>query len=237
MRYLNRGILAIRINGWLTELEIEEIARSIKEGGSIVRDQVDKDESQNVGDGGEGGNSMQEGLETHKTSSISIDDSLELDIEQSNMVQRLLDIYAENEQAPNVNFKYVERRKLNAEVNKINAILGKIKTTDITATNRLVIACTRLVAERLGLRERVKKKTETPRWKRRLENDVAELRRSLSRLEQKEKGELRDDVRLARIQRKYKVQQKGIHVVIEELKQRIVAKSEKIKRYSNRNIG
>ena len=42
---------------------------------------------------------MQEGLETHKTSSISIDDSLELDIEQSNMVQRLLDIYAENEQA------------------------------------------------------------------------------------------------------------------------------------------
>ena len=33
---------AIRINGWLTELEIEEIARSIKEGGSIVRDQVDQ---------------------------------------------------------------------------------------------------------------------------------------------------------------------------------------------------
>ena len=71
----------------------------------------------------------------HKTSSISIDDSLELDIEQSNMVQRLLDIYAENEQAPNVNFKYVEGRKLNSEVNKINAILRKIKTTDITATN------------------------------------------------------------------------------------------------------
>ena len=40
---------------------------------------------------------------------------------------------------------------------------------------------------------------------------------------------------LARIQRKYKVQQKGIPVVIEELKQWIVAKSEKIKRYSNRN--
>ena len=40
---------------------------------------------------------------------------------------------------------------------------------------------------------------------------------------------------LARIQRKYKVQEKGIRVVIEELKQRIVAKSEKIKRYSNRN--
>ena len=136
---------------------------------------------------------------------------------------------------PNVNFKYVKRRKLNAEVNKINTILGKIKTTDITATNRLVIACTRLVAERLGLRERVKKKRETPRWKRRLENDVAELRWSLSRLEQKEKGELRDDVRLARVQRKYKVQQKGIRVVIEELKQRIVAKSEQIKRYSNRN--
>ena len=150
---------AIRINGWLTELEIEEVARSIKEGGSIVRDQEDKDESQNFGDGGEGGNSMQEGHETHKTSSISIDDSLELDIEQSNMVQRLLDIYAENEQAPNVNFKYVEGRKLNAEVNKINAILGKIKTADIAATNRLVIACTRLVAERLGLRERVKKNT------------------------------------------------------------------------------
>ena len=106
MRYLRLAdqAPAIRINGWLTELQIEETARSIKEGWSIVRDQVDKDESQNVGDGGQGGNSMQEGLETHKTSSISIDDSLELDIEQSSMVQRLLDIYAKNEQVPKRKF-------------------------------------------------------------------------------------------------------------------------------------
>ena len=76
---------------------------------------------------------------------------------------------------------------------------------------------------------------ETPRWKRRLEQDVVELRRSLGKLERKHQGEQRNNQGMARIEKKYKVHEKGIKIVIEDLKQRIIDKSEKIKRYSNRN--
>ena len=158
-----------------------------------------------------------------------------MNTEQVKMLSRLCEIYKENEDPPNVNFKYIDNRKLNGEIGKVNSILEKIKTNDITSTNRLLVACTRLITERLWMKEGEKKRMETPRWKRRLEQDVAELRRSLSKLKCKHQGEQRNNQGMARIKKKYKVHEKGIKIVIEELKQRVIAKSEKIKRYSNRN--
>ena len=105
----------------------------------------------------------------------------------------ICEIYKENEDPPNVNFKYIDNRKLNGEIGKVNSILEKIKTNDITSTNRLLVACTRLITERLWMKEGEKKRMETPRWKRRLEQDVAELRRSLIKLERKHQGEQRSN--------------------------------------------
>ena len=110
-----------------------------------------------------------------------------------------------------------------------------MSSNDITSTKRLLVACTKSIAEKLGLKKREKKRVETPRWKRRLKQDVAELRRSLCKLKRKHQGELRNNEGKARIEKKYKVHEKGIQVVIEELKQRTVAKSEKIRRYNHRN--
>ena len=39
---------------------------------------------------------------------------------------------------------------------------------------------------------------------------------------------------MIKLETKYKLQAKGLHIVKEELKQRLVAKAEKIKRYSDR---
>ena len=87
----------------------------------------------------------------------------------------------------------------------------------------------------LNLKERVNKQTKTPFWKKRIENDIAVLRKDVSKLERKQRNELRNKRGIERIESRYNVKKKGIKVVIEELKQRIVAKAGKIKRYTNRN--
>lgn len=62
-------------------------------------------------------------------------------------------------------------------------------------------------------------------WKRRLEGQIRGIRKDLSRLERLPAGKpLKTKVRDG-LQRKYWLKEKGITVVIEEIKQRITAKA------------
>ena len=75
-----------------------------------------------------------------------------------------------------------------------------------------------------------------PRWKRRIEGDIKRLRREENfmergqrgKIEAKKKGQLKD------LEEKYGVKRKGFRTVIEELKQRMIAKSAKVQRYEQR---
>ena len=74
------------------------------------------------------------------------------------------------------------------------------------------------------------------KWKRRIQGDIKRLRQDLNLLERERKGELgkRRNRKLRDLEEKYTVKSKGIKTVIEELKQRMIAKSAKIKRYEQR---
>ena len=60
------------------------------------------------------------------------------------------------------------------------------------------------------------------------------MRRDLSRLESITTGKTLKASVINRLERKYKIQAKGLPIVKEELRQRLVAKAGKIKRYSDR---
>ena len=60
------------------------------------------------------------------------------------------------------------------------------------------------------------------------------MRKDISKLERKMRNESVANKGLAQIRQKYKVQEKGLKVVIEELKQRVTAKASKLRRYDQR---
>ena len=70
-----------------------------------------------------------------------------------------------------------------------------------------------------------------PRWKRRINEDLKRIRRYLNILQREMKGRVRKRAKVEELENKYHFKNKKINTVIEELKQRLVAKVAKIKRY------
>ena len=118
----------------------------------------------------------------------------------------------------------------------VNLAIKFIDTINITQTNDLIRASSVWVAGELGMRGIEWRKKNEPKWKRRLQGEIMRLRQNLSLLERERKGELRNgrSRELKDLEEKYRVESKGIEIVIEELKQRMIAKSAKIKRYEQR---
>ena len=77
----------------------------------------------------------------------------------------------------------IERRRLRRKVNEVKKILTFIETKDITQTNELLLAAGRVVAKRLGVKQRERRPKMEPWWKRKINNQIAQLRKDVSRLE------------------------------------------------------
>ena len=67
-------------------------------------------------------------------------------------------------------------------------------------------------------------------WKKRLQNKIKELRKDLSQLEALKDKDISNFRHSERLQRKYRISVKRLNVVIEELKQRIIASAAKVRR-------
>ena len=107
-----------------------------------------------------------------------------------------------------------------------------IKTSNITETNRLLKAVGLYVAERLGIgNEKRGKRNGEPWWKRRIERVIKRLRKDIGVLERKKRGELRREEKYQMLERRYKIKSKGATIVLEELKQRVIAKKATVNRY------
>ena len=77
------------------------------------------------------------------------------------------------------------------------------------------------VAKEVGGKSSKIGKKKEPWWKRRIENDITNLRRGIIRLERERRGETgRKGKRIRELNAKYRVKKKEINLVIEELKQR-----------------
>ena len=138
----------------------------------------------------------------------------------------------ERERLPSI--KKISKKKILVEVQKVNEVLDKIKSNDITMTNDLIYAAAVVVTERLGVKMSKRDAAKEPWWKRRLEDQIKQLRKDIARVEiLKNGGKIKSRFRVL-LQKKYWLKQKGHKRVMEELKQRIKAKAAKVKRYKNR---
>ena len=119
---------------------------------------------------------------------------------------------------------------------KVNAFLTEIKSDKITETNRLIRACVIFVGKKVGLKPNQRRGNVVKEtwWKRRIKQSIQELWKHINILERKKRGEIKQKQKYKVIEHKYRVKKKGLDVVLEELKQRIQAKTTKIKRYDHR---
>ena len=101
------------------------------------------------------------------------------------------------------------------ETAKVEKVLCQFKTHSITKTNGLFKAAQR----------------KEPMWRRRLQNKIKQLKKRLSQLESSKDKEVSKLRHWQALERKYSIRLKTLSVVIEELKQRIVAIAAKVRRY------
>ena len=79
-------------------------------------------------------------------------------------------------------------------------------------------------------------KKNEPRWKRRIEGDIKRLRQEINILNRVVKRELglKKKRKLSELNERYRVKRKRLKTVTEGLKQRMLAKSAKVRRYQQR---
>ena len=261
----------IKSNGYLSEIELEEIKREV-----LMEDiDVDKqpevenepDEERQPDAENELDVERQPGVEKRPDMEKERDEQEETPLDRieeltvSQQVEELItavrhqersyrlkeDIDEENLQIANEiiesmetcesppNLRHIERKKLKEEVKKVNEALKYMTTQNITDTNKLLKAAGCVVAKRLGVKKKKKGgKVKEPWWKRRIKNKIEKMRKELSRLDRWKKQEVRNQRLKEEMKKKYQMKNKSIDVVIEELKQRIVANSMKLKRYEAR---
>ena len=108
-------------------------------------------------------------------------------------------------------------------------------------TNNLAYAGARLVVELMEIKilqnNPSKWQPNQPPWKRRLEKQLTELRADLSKLNEMSASRLKNRKVRKELYEKYRIQEKGLNHIIEDVKQRVKAKAHKIQRYTNRNKG
>ena len=124
---------------------------------------------------------------------------------------------------------------LNRTMARVNRV-ELIETKNITQTINLIKAASVWVADQLGLKKYESGKTRDPWWKRRIEEDMKQPKKDINILESVKKGQIsaRKEGKTKLIQEKDGVKRKGLTTVIEELKQRILAKAAKLSRYEQR---
>ena len=133
-------------------------------------------------------------------------------------------------------FKKVDKKTLKVQTDRFNKAIKYFKSKSITETNDLIKAASVRVAEQIGLKKRDYREKNEPRWKRRIEGDIKKLRQDVNLLTRDLKGELglKKKQTMKELYEKYRVKKKGLKTVIEELKQRMLVKSAKVKRYEQR---
>ena len=86
----------------------------------------------------------------------------------------------------------------------------------------------------MGIKRATNHPRKEPFWKRRMKSKIQVLRGEISKLERSTSNPSLKLRGLTQIRKKYFVKKKGLNVAIEELKQRVAAKAEKLRRYEQR---
>ena len=132
--------------------------------------------------------------------------------------------------------RHVDHKKLKAVTAKINHAVSSISTADLTETNTMLKAASHVAREELGEKmPQQPSQFKDPKWKRRIEEKIQQDRKDLSHLKNMvDGGHLKKKITDVLERRHPLLKKKGIATISEELKQRVMAKTAKIKRFKQR---
>ena len=157
-----------------------------------------------------------------------------LDKEEVAIVMGIVEVIERGRKDKLPALRNVPKKKLLEETAKVNKVLSKFKTHSITKTNALFYAGAVVVTNRLGVKIDQVAGGKEPMLRRRLQNNIKEIRKDLSQPEASKDKDIRNFRHWERLERKYNIRVKILNVVIEELKQRITAIAAKVRRYQGR---
>ena len=185
---------AIRTNGWLSEIELEETQRNTESdhmeadvressGSEDAAQRIEletTDETEEHETAAETDNSVgnelfvQDLCNTLRREGVSEDDI--------DLVKLVLE-EKEKGNAPADCLRNVDRKTLKQHAAKVNGILKYIPTKDITDMNNLLLAAGRVVQMKVGMKRNENGKAKEPLWKRRLRSKMSGIRKDLGRVE------------------------------------------------------
>ena len=175
----------IRMNSWLTELEINAIKKR------MMNQNANKNDlnSSNGDNDDQGENTKIECKSLANVLQNNVSLSFETvegrSEEEKIMIKNIIEIAEHNLEEEVNGFKKVDRNLLQDWTMKINAILKGIKYENITETNRLIRACAIFVGRKVGLKPKQRRgnPVKEPWWKRRIQQSIQELRKHINILE------------------------------------------------------
>ena len=237
---LMNQIRTILSKGWLTPVELESIKRKIADA-QPTGDQPEpadptapgsqQEETATNAEVSEVAQAVEEG-DLSEGQSINV----EMADEEVVLFNRLKEIMGRQEKGTIFNCRNIDQTKLREETAKVNKIIAAVTPNTITDIRDILQAGAILVGELVGAKEPTTRAEKAPYWKRRIEGDLKRLRKDLGRIEAWFKGKWKRCKAGAKeeLDRRYRLKAKGFNTTMEEIKQRIVAKASKIKRYTNR---
>ena len=113
-----------------------------------------------------------------------------LDEETQLIIAQLNEILAGCRNTDGISFIKVDMNTLNRTTVKVNRVIELIETKNITQTNNLIKAAGVWVADKLGLNKYEGGKKKDPWWKRRIEEDIKQLKKDINILERVKKGQI-----------------------------------------------
>ena len=124
-------------------------------------------------------------------------------------------------------------------VKLVNSVIHNVIINSITEMNNLLYAGAYVVAEKLGKNKKTKsnEKQNEPWWKRRIQANIAEWRKDVTRLNEERRSTFEFEKKdLDRMERKYKQSDAGNAQVINLLKEKISAGTTKIRQNEERGL-
>ena len=222
---------AIKTNGWLSELEHDEIKQKINNHINIPQEEDVNEDPVQVQNGisqEAPANGCSELVEQIENIAHDCNDDEQL------VLQKLKDYLSGVKEIKPFSLKSKDKKQVKKRAQEVNQVIDRIPTRDITEDNSLICAGAAVVCEEFQSNVEGKRDNTEPMWKRRIKKRIDELRTAVSKLERKVEGKSRNIKGLSLIEKKYHTREKGVKTVIEELKQRIVATASKLKRYEQR---
>ena len=160
--------------------------------------------------------------------------------------EKLIDLMDDPSSIKVKDLRHRRWKDIRDEIDHITPAIVRIPTPTLTSLNTLLLAVAHTVRDRIGeppprdadsdSPNANTKKVKAPLWKRRLDRSVLLLRGDLSRLTEMSQGKRLKESTQLELNRRYPLLKcKGLPTTIEEVKQRLLAKSAKIRRYNKKS--